>query len=84
MKTIELNNPAAGEQAIREGRSQEVVVTEDGHPVALVIPFDDNDLEWYARERDPALIAAIARAREQAKRGETLSVDEVKARLGLE
>lgn len=83
MKTIELNHPAAGEQAIREGRNEEVVVMENGHPIALVIPFDDEDLEWYGRERDPAFIASIARAREQAKRGETLSVDEVKARLGL-
>jgi antitoxin (DNA-binding transcriptional repressor) of toxin-antitoxin stability system len=83
MKTIELTSPAAGERAIREGRNEEVVVMENGHPVALVIPFDDDDLEWYARERDPAFIAAIARAREQARRGETLSVDEVKARLGL-
>ena len=84
MKTVELTSPAAGEQAIREGRKEEVVVMENGHPVALVIPFDDDDLEWYAREREPAFIKAIARAREQARRGETLSVDEVKARLGLE
>ena len=83
MKTIELTTPAAGDQAIREGRKEEVIVTENGHPVALVIPFDDDDLEWYARERDPAFVAAIARAREQAKRGETLGVNEVKTRLGL-
>lgn len=83
MKSIELTTPAASEQAIRDGQSEEVVVLQDGRPVALVIPFDEEDLEWYARERDPAFIQSIARAREQAKSGQTLSHAELKAKLGL-
>ena len=84
MKKIELATPTASEQAIRDGQLEEVVVLRDGRPVALVIPFDDDDLEWYARERDPAFIESIARAREQAKSGQTVSHDELKANLGLE
>jgi len=84
MKKIELSNATASEQAIREGRIEEVVVLEDGHPVALVTPFDEDDLEWYARERDPGFIESIARARAQAKAGEFLSQDELKKQLGLE
>jgi antitoxin (DNA-binding transcriptional repressor) of toxin-antitoxin stability system len=84
MKKIELNTPAASEQAIRDGQAEEVVVLQDGHPVALVVPFDGDDLEWYARERDPAFIESIARAREQAEAGQTLSQDDLKRQLGLE
>ena len=83
MKSIELTTPAASEQAIRDGQAEEVVVLQDGRPVALVVPFDEDDLEWYAREWDPAFIQSIARAREQARAGQTLSQDEVKAKLGL-
>jgi len=83
MKTIELTTPAASEQAIRDGQVEEVLVLRDGHPVALVVPFDEEDLEWYAHERDPAFIDSIARAREQAKAGNTVSHDELKTSLGL-
>lgn len=84
MTKIELNTPAASEQAIREGQAEEVVVLQDGHPVALVVPFDDDDLEWYSRERDPAFIQSIARAREQVKAGETMSQTDLKRQLGIE
>jgi len=83
MKSIELTTPAASEQAIRDGQAEEVVVLQGGRPVALVVPFDEDDLEWYARERDPAFVQSIARAREQAGAGQTLSHDELKAKLGL-
>ena len=83
MKKIELTTPAASEQAIRDGQVEEVLVLRNGHPVALVVPFDDEDLEWYARERDPAFIDSISRTREQAKSGQTVSHEELKARLGL-
>ena len=72
MKSIELTTPAASEQAIRDGQAEEVVVLQDGRPVALVVSFDEDDLEWYARERDPAFIQSIARAREQARASQTL------------
>ena len=45
----------------------------DGHAVALVVPFDDDDAEWYERERDPAFIASIAEARKQIREGKSLS-----------
>jgi antitoxin (DNA-binding transcriptional repressor) of toxin-antitoxin stability system len=84
MKTVELKNPQASDEAIREGQQQEVVVLRDGKPVALVVPFDDDDLEWYAKERDPAFIESIARAREQVKSRQTVSQDELKRRLGIQ
>lgn len=84
MKTVELSAPAASERAIREGQTEEVVVLQDGRPVALVVPFDEDDLEWYSRERDPVFIESIARAREQAKNGQTVAHDDLKRKLGLE
>lgn len=83
MKKVDLSTPAASEQAIRDGQSEEVVVLRDGRPVALVVPFDEDDLEWYGRECDPAFVESIARAREQVKSGQTLSHDELRRQLGL-
>ena len=83
MKHIELSTPAASEQAIRDGQREEVLVLQDGRPVALVVPFDDDDLEWYARERDPGFLESIVRARAQAKAGQTMSHNDVKTELGL-
>jgi hypothetical protein len=83
MKTISLKDAQSSDQAIREGQQEEVVVFRDGKPVALVMPFDDDDLQWYATEREPAFIESIARAREQAKSGQTISHDELKKRLGI-
>jgi antitoxin (DNA-binding transcriptional repressor) of toxin-antitoxin stability system len=84
VKTIELSVPSASEQAIRQGQTEEVVVLQDGRPVALVVPFDEDDLEWYSRERGPAFIESIARAREQAKHGKTVAHDDLKRKLGPE
>jgi antitoxin (DNA-binding transcriptional repressor) of toxin-antitoxin stability system len=84
MKKIELNTPAASEQAIREGQVEDVIVLEDGRPVALVMPFDEDDLAWYARERDPAFIESIAEARRQVAAGQTIRHDELNKRLGLQ
>ena len=44
---------------------------------------DRDDLEWYARERDPEFLASLVRAREQVARGETLGHEALKRELGL-
>lgn len=49
----------------------------DGRPVALVTRLDEDDWEWFAREREPEFIASIRRARAQIARGETLSDSEL-------
>ncbi len=56
----------------------------DGHAVALVTPFDDEDLEWFARERDPAFLASIAEARRQVEQGRTTTHADLKRQLGLD
>ena len=83
MKTVELSEAEGSEKAIRAGQSEEVIVTQQGTPVALVVPFDSDDLEWYARERDPEFIKSIAQAREEFKQGKWVSHEQLKSELGL-
>lgn len=82
MKTVVLNQDTRLADVVPE-TDEDVLIIRDGHVVALVTPFDDDDAEWYARERDPAFIESIARARQQVKEGETISHEELKKRLGI-
>jgi hypothetical protein len=82
MKKIVANDGTPLQDAIGKA-DEEVLIMRDGHAVALVIPFDDEDVEWYAREREPAFIASIADARKQVQLGNTITHEELKARLGL-
>jgi hypothetical protein len=84
MKTLNCNRPTSSEEIIRASQDEDVVLMRDGHALALVIPFDDDDLEWYARERDPEFLASIARARAQVRQGRTFSQEELKRELGLQ
>jgi len=79
MKTVTVTGSSPLEEALGEG--EEVLLVRDGHAVALVVPFDDEDLEWYARERDPAFIASIAEARKQVEQGRTMGHRELKSML---
>ena len=53
MKTVTWNNQTRWEELMRQVEQEEVLVLRDGHAVALLMPFDDEDLAWYSRERDP-------------------------------
>ena len=63
---------------------EEVLILRGGRVVALLVPFDDEVAAWYAKERDAGFIASVAEAREQVRQGQTVSHDELKARLGIE
>jgi len=43
-----------------------------------------DDLAWYARERDPAFLESLARARRQVEQGKTVSHENLKRELGLD
>ena len=83
MKTLNWNEQTTSKEIIQAAEREDVVLMHDGHAVALVVSFDDDDLEWYARERDPDFLASIINAREQVRRGRTLSHQELKQELGL-
>jgi hypothetical protein len=83
MKTVTWTDSASWGDLMRQAEQEEILVLRDGHAVALLMPFDDDDLEWYTRERDPAFLASIGKARQQVAQGDTLSHGDLKKRLGI-
>jgi hypothetical protein len=84
MKTVTWTDNASWDEVLTQAGEEDVLVLRDGHPVVLMTPFDDDDLAWYMRERDPAFLASLARARGQVERGEVMSHRDLKKELGLE
>lgn len=84
MKAIEVSNPETSEQAIQNGQTEDTVVLRNGQPVAMVVPFDQDDLQWYATEHDPQFIQSIAIGREQIKAGKSISHEALKKQLGID
>ena len=84
MKTVPCNSTTTCDEIVRQAELDDMILTRDGHAVALVMPFDDDDLEWYARERDPEFLTSIARAREQVKTGRTFGHADLKKELGID
>ncbi len=83
MKTVTWTDNTVWEDAIRDAESEEVLVMRGGHAVALLIPFDDDDLQWFAQERDPEFVASLAEARRQVQGGRTIPHGVLKSELGL-
>ncbi|MGA2439343.1 MAG: hypothetical protein ABSH08_00160 [Tepidisphaeraceae bacterium] len=84
MKTVSIKDNATAEDLLQQGADEEVLVLRDGHPIALLTPFDDDDLEWFIPERDPAFIESIARARKQIAEGDTISMEDLKKEFGMD
>ena len=84
MKTVTWTDNTAWADTVRQAEHEEVLVMRGGHAVALLMPFDDDDLEWYGRERNPQFLASIAEARRQVQEGRTISHGALKKELGLE
>ena len=83
MKTITWMENASLDDVLRQAGQEDVLVLRDGHPLVLITPFDDDDLEWYVRERAPAFLASLAEARRQVEEGKTISHENLKRDLGL-
>ena len=83
MKTMNWTEHTLSAEIIQAADGEDVVLMKDGHAVALVVPFDDDDLEWYALEREPAFLASLARAREQVRQGNTRGHEELKRELNI-
>ena len=63
---------------------EEIVVTRHGRPAAVLIGFEDED-DWfdYQLEHDPRFIARMEAARRSLEAGRGLSIEQVRAELGL-
>lgn len=77
MKQIEVTNETPLEQVLEQAQQEDIVLTRQGHAVALVSEIDDAEL-------DPEFLASLQRAREQVKQGQTVSHHELKRQLGIE
>ena len=84
MKTVSWTANSSWDEVLRLAGEEEVLVLRDGHPVVLMTPFDDDDLAWYARERDPAFLVSLAKARVQVEEGQSVSHEDLKKELGLD
>ncbi|MEI6514165.1 MAG: hypothetical protein WCO51_12970 [bacterium] len=84
MKTVTWTENMPWEETIRQAEQEEVLVMRNGHAVAMLVPFDDDDLEWYAQERDPRFLVSLTRSRQQIQEGQTVGHDDLKRELGLD
>ena len=83
MKTMTWNAETRCDEVVHEARSEDVVLIQNGRPVAVVMPIEDDDLDWLKIERSPEFIASIAKAREQVRRGECVTHEQLLTELGL-
>ena len=84
MKHVELTADLKIETVLEQLAGKDIVLTRQGHAVALLGEFDDDELYWYKLEHDPAFIASIAEAREQVAQGKAITHEELKKQLGID
>jgi antitoxin (DNA-binding transcriptional repressor) of toxin-antitoxin stability system len=84
MKNIELTQATGPlSQSVRELEGEPLVVTENGMPIAALMPIDEEDLESLALSSNPRFLAVIEQARTQCRQGLGLSAEAVRRELGL-
>ena len=84
MRNIEVTqaNDSLG-QSVRHLAGEPLVVTEDGVPIAALVPIDELDLEALALGENPRLMAILEEARSQCRQGQGLTSEAVRRELGL-
>ena len=79
MKTIKLSRASRPLLSYaRHFRKEMLVLTERNRPVAAVVPLKGVDRESLALSGHPEFLSLIARSRAQFRRGETLTLEEMK------
>lgn len=80
MKTIKLSRASGTLAEYADNLGDEILVlTDDNKPVAAIVPLKGIDRESITLSGHPAFLKIIARSRLQFRRGETLSLAEMKA-----
>jgi prevent-host-death family protein len=57
------------------------IITRSGRPVAAVVPIDFDALEDWILANAPVFVEGMRQAEEEFRRGETISMDELFARI---
>ena len=84
MKTIELVNATGPLVEYARGlREEPLILTEEGRPVAALVPIEDADLESLALSTNPQFIALIEHSRARQRKEGGISPEEMRHRLGI-
>ena len=68
---------------LEQAKQEDIIVTKNGRPEAVIHAIADEDLEDYLFETDPRFIARIEALREQYRREGGTPLEEVRKELGL-
>ncbi len=86
MTTLDIVKATAplAQYARRLKKTNPMVLTERGRPVAALVAIEDADWETVALSTSPRFLALIQRSRQRQKREGGVSASEARRRLGLE
>ena len=83
MKTIELSEVSALAPHVQPGSHEPVILTENGHTIAAILPADEQDVESLLLSINPQFEAILERSQRRLESQGGLSSAEVRSRLGL-
>ena len=85
MKTVEMDKATKtlGECA-REAGTEPLVITQQGKPVAVLLPLENADLETVSLSTNPRFLELIERSRLRLTEEGGLSSEEVRRQLGMD
>jgi antitoxin (DNA-binding transcriptional repressor) of toxin-antitoxin stability system len=84
VRTIDINeaiNPLA--QYAQQVATGPLVITVEGQPVAVIMAFENMDMETVALSNHPQFLATIERSRQRQRNEGGLSTKEMRARLAV-
>ena len=81
MRTIKLSAMSGSLADAADIANEIVVLTRGNRPVAAIVPLKGVDRESIALSGHPEFLRIIARSRAQFRRGETISLADMKARF---
>lgn len=85
MKKIEVNQATNSlGQYVRELEEEPLVLIQDGHPIAALLPIDDADLEIMTLRSSPRFQELIEHSRQEHRNGASVSAAQVRGELGIE
>jgi antitoxin (DNA-binding transcriptional repressor) of toxin-antitoxin stability system len=83
MKTIELSEVSALAPHVQSGSHEPVILTQNGHAVAAILPVDECDVENLLLSINPQFQAILDRSERRLKSEGLVSSADVRTRLGL-
>ena len=85
MKTIEIENATGPlSEYAREALEHPVVITENGTPMAAVVPIEDVDMESVSLSNNPKFLAILERSRARYREEGGIPLEEIRKRFGID